>query len=112
MRRCPSTCPNPRPKILVPYTGQHARIAIEVIAKPPRSELQDVALLVEDQKIDYAIEIDARGVLWLVSDIPLRASDYLILTLETPTFRANEIGAPEDTRKLGIAVGDIVIEPV
>ena len=104
--------PNPRPKILIPCTGRRARIAIEVIAKPPRSELQEVAFFAEEQKIDYAIESDARGVSWLVADIPLRASGYSILTLETPMFRASEIGAPEDTRRLGIAVGDIVLEPI
>jgi hypothetical protein len=104
--------PNPRPTILIPYTGRGARIAIEVIVRPPRSELQAVALFAEDQGIDYAIETDARGVSWLVADISLRESDYSILTLETPMICASEIGAPEDMRKLGIAVGEIVLEPI
>ena len=104
--------PNPRPKILIPYAGHRARISIEVISKPPDADLRDVELFAEDERIDYAVVADARGVSWLVANIPLSASGYTVLTLETPMFRPSEIGTSGDTRKLGIAVADVVIEPV
>jgi len=104
--------PNPRAKILIPYSGDRARVSLEVIAKPPGSELHELALFVEDQEIGYSVETDVEGVSWLISQVPLSASDYTVLALETPMFRPNEIGGSEDSRKLGIAVADIVIEPI
>lgn len=100
--------PSPRPKILIPYTGDRACVSIEVISKRPDFDLHEVALFAEDQRIDYGIASDGRGVLWLVANVPLTASGYTVLTLETPMFRPSDAG---DTRRLGIAVADMVIEP-
>jgi hypothetical protein len=104
--------PHPRPKILIPYTGNRARVSIQVLAGPPSSDLHALTLFVEDQEIDYSVETGVEGVSWLISEIPLKASDYTVLALETPMFRPSEIGSSEDTRKLGIAVADIVLEPI
>ena len=44
-------------------------------------------------------------------EIPLAADDYTIVTLVTPMFRPSDVGLGGDSRKLGIAVTDIVLEP-
>ncbi len=100
--------PNPRPKILIPYTGHCARLSVEVISKNPDISAEELLLYVEGQLTDSRIETDARGVYQLVADIPLRSADYTVLTLYAPIFRS----AGEQRRKIGIAVGDIVLEPI
>ena len=47
----------------------------------------------------------------LAVEIPLAAADYTIVTLVTPMFRPSDAGLGADSRKLGIAVTDIVLEP-
>ena len=103
--------PNPRPKILIPYTGHRARVSIEMIAKPPNAEFRDVSLQVEGRAVECRIEIEADGFCRLIADIPLAPADYTVLTMCTPMFRPSEVDRSHDTRRLGIAVADIVIEP-
>ena len=100
--------PNPRPKILIPYSGHLARFSMEVIATHANLPIEELSLYVEDRFSDSKIEIDSAGKSQLVADIQLRPDDYTVLTVNAPTFRA----AGEDRRKLGVAVGDIVIEPL
>ncbi|HYS47599.1 MAG TPA: hypothetical protein VEM36_02365, partial [Xanthobacteraceae bacterium] len=91
--------PNPRPKILIPFTGTAARIAI-CLRRPLAGE---VLVWVEDQRVNHAIEAGPDGACALVFRAPLRQSDYTVLTLQTPMS-----GGPE---RRGVAVGDIVLEP-
>jgi glycosyltransferase involved in cell wall biosynthesis len=104
--------PNPRPKILIPYTGRRARISVEVIFKNPGGRIEELLLFVEERPANCKIETDAAGVSHLVADIPLQSADYTVLTVNAPTFRPSELGLNEDRRKIGIAVSDIVIEPI
>ena len=48
----------------------------------------------------------------IVADIPLHATDYTVLALETPMFHPHEHVETGDRRSLGIAVANIVIEPI
>jgi Glycosyltransferases involved in cell wall biogenesis len=104
--------PNPRPKILIPYTGNRARISIEVISKNPDVQIEELSLFVEDYPADCKIETDTVGVFHLVADIQLQSADYTVLTLDAPTFRPSDLGLSEDQRRIGIAVSDIVIAPI
>lgn len=104
--------PNPRPKILIPYTGTSARLSAQIGAAPPGSDLSTIALLVEDRPVASKIETDSENTTWLRADIPLQASAATVLTLETPMFRPSESGTVDDPRSLGIALADIVLEPV
>jgi glycosyltransferase involved in cell wall biosynthesis len=105
--------PSPRPRILIPFTGGSARIAIEVLSIPPGSQLGDISIFVEDRKIDYAIEGRAGRPFSLVFEAQLEPSADTIVTLHTPAmFRPSEVLGGEDWRKLGIAVADIIIEPL
>jgi glycosyltransferase involved in cell wall biosynthesis len=103
--------PNPRPKILIPYTGDRARLAVEVIAHNPNRRLEELSLFVEERPANYMIETDSKGVSHFVANIPLQPADYTVLMFEAPTFRPSDIGLSEDGRELGIAVGDVVLEP-
>lgn len=104
--------PNPRPRILIPYTGDRARLAIEVRGGHPHSDLREISLFVEEQKVSYAVESGGGGESRLVADIALNPADETVLTLETPMFCPSELGINEDQRRLGIAVGNVVIEPI
>jgi glycosyltransferase involved in cell wall biosynthesis len=103
--------PSPRPRILIPYTGESARLAIDVFAKPPGADLAEIAVTVEGQSVQCRVERAADGPERLAVEIPLAAADYTIVTLLTPMFRPSDAGLGADSRKLGIAVTDIVLEP-
>ena len=49
--------PNPRSKILIPFTGARARIGIEVIGMRPGAGLDGVSLFAEGQKVGIRLEI-------------------------------------------------------
>ena len=100
--------PNPRPKILIPYTGRRAHIAIEVVHGNPALRLEDVSLRVEDSPVACKVETGRAGAFYLIADIWLQRDDYTVLTLHAPTF----CGQGEDRRKRGLAVGEILIEPI
>jgi|HubBroStandDraft_2_1064218.scaffolds.fasta_scaffold128244_2 glycosyltransferase involved in cell wall biosynthesis len=102
--------PNPRPKILIPYTGRGARLSIEVIDRNPALRPQDVSLDVEGRPVQCEIKIGRDGVFYLVADIALRQADYTVLTLDAPTIRRKESGRGEDQRKIGVAVGRILLQ--
>ena len=105
--------PNPRPKILLPYSGEDAGIAIEVVAALPETDLAQVRVFVEEQPVGVTVEERAGGGHWLRFAAPLRAADYTIVGLHTPVMgRPAELLGRRNKRKVGIAVGDIVLEPL
>lgn len=104
--------PNPRPRILIPCCGGEARIAIEVVAVAPRAALKDVSVFAGEQKLDCAVERTASGSDLLAFRTRLKPSEPTVLILHTPSmFRPSDIEGA-DARKLGIAVADIVLEPL
>jgi glycosyltransferase involved in cell wall biosynthesis len=104
--------PNPRPKILIPYTGRHARITIEVVDKNPALRPEDLLLHVEDRSVPCKTKVGRKSAFYLVADIPLHHADYAVLTLNAPTFRRREDGRGEDQGKIGAAVGRILIQAI
>jgi glycosyltransferase involved in cell wall biosynthesis len=146
--------PNPRPKILIPYTGRWARITICVALQPPKykqhlilsrlpsaalvwskrlmaqifaasspslndisapmnSPLGNVSVFVEDRKVEYAIRAEASQMSSLVFCARLNRSDYTVLTLHTPVmFCPDDYYGNGDKRKLGLAIADIIIDPL
>ena len=102
--------PNPRPRILIPYTGGRACLSIEVIDKNPALRPEDLSLYVEEQPVQCEIKIGRDGVFYLVVDITLHQSEYTVLTLEAPTFRHKDAGRGEDQGKIGVAVGRILLQ--
>jgi glycosyltransferase involved in cell wall biosynthesis len=101
--------PNPRPKMLIPYTGGRARFAIEVVAPPVHS----VSICVEATEVRHVEERRSDGSRWLVFDAVLKAAEETIVTLRTPAmFRPSEVYGNDDHRHLGLPVADIIIEPL
>ena len=104
--------PSPHPRILIPFCGGEVRIAIEVVAIAPRAVLKDVSVLAGEQKLDYVVERAAGGSDWLAFRTRLKPSEPTVLALHTPSmFRPSDVEGV-DVRKLGIAVADIVLEPL
>ena len=104
--------PNPRPKILIPFTGGRARLAIEIVWMGPVGKIDDLTLWVEDEPIAFAVLQQAPLLGVIVAEIDLKRDDYTILTLQTPMFCPREQLETSDERVLGAAVADIVIEPL
>ena len=71
-----------------------------------------MSVQVEERKVDHRIESRADGSLWLSFVALLSLSDYTIVTLNVPeTVSARALGRGDD-RRLGVAVADIVLEPL
>jgi glycosyltransferase involved in cell wall biosynthesis len=105
--------PNPRPKILIPFSGARARIEIEVIGtRPGMTRHEQIALYVEGRKADRTFARIPKAGFRIVAEIALNEADYTVLTLESPMFFAREYYGSGDPRYLGITVGDVVVEPL
>jgi hypothetical protein len=100
--------PNPRPKVLIPYTGQQARITLETL----NLDMSDLSLYVEDKRIPFRVRRSWVGTLLIIAEIPLKTNDYTVLTLEKPTFPLSLFDKRKDSRPVGIAIADIVLDPV
>jgi glycosyltransferase involved in cell wall biosynthesis len=107
--------PNPRPRILLPFTGGEALVTIDGAWVPRQHRsLGDVSVFVEDEKVEPVVEPSSHGLSRLVFSLRLKPADYTVLSLHTPAmFRPNELlGWEEDRRKVGMKVADIVLEPI
>lgn len=99
--------PNPRPKILISFTGTRARITLKV----RHPGVGDLALQIEDRNIPFQRRTGWAGRQQVIAEIPLKADDYTVLTLEKPTVPLSELYPRKDQRRVGLALGDVVIEP-
>ena len=104
--------PNPRPKILIPFTGGNARVSIEVVASRPGLRLDEVGLYVEGRRVICTCDDFAGLGATIRAEISLSQTDCTILTLETPMFFPRDYSETTDLRSLGVAVGDIILEPI
>jgi len=101
--------PNPRPKILIPYTGGRARITLDVL----KANFSGLSIHAEDRPVEFRIR---RG--WfgrpsrITADIPLKADDYTVLTLDNPTVPLSSLYEHCDERPVGIAVASITLDPI
>ncbi|HMB91459.1 MAG TPA: glycosyltransferase [Rhodothermales bacterium] len=104
--------PNPRPKILIPYTGHHAHIALQIVALAPDAKPQDLSISAGNEPVTHTAKVDADGTLWLCFDASLNPSDYTVITLHTPLmFCPHNLNGSADKRRLGLAVADMILEP-
>lgn len=102
--------PNPRPKIVIPFTGNRAQVAIEIAGLAPGAQPESLAVAVEELKVDHVMERDQEGKRWLRFVAPLRRDDYTVVTLHTPVMasRRKHFGR----RRVGLAAGKIVLDPL
>jgi hypothetical protein len=102
--------PNPRPQILIPFSGERARFGIDLLMGNPNGRLENISLSAEGKPVTSTIE-SAPGLAGrLTAEIELSPDDYTVLALETPMFTPDP--STGDTRSLGVAVADIAIEPL
>jgi len=104
--------PNPRPRLLIPFTGGRARISIEVIATRPGLELNEIGLYVGHRRAVCTYDDFAGLGATISAEISLDSTNYTVLTFETPMFFPYEHYETSDRRYLGLAVADIIIEPI
>jgi glycosyltransferase involved in cell wall biosynthesis len=108
--RCRWSGPNPRPRILIPFTGTRANIAIEIAGLARGAWVKDLAVFAEGEQVDYALGRAASGRLELRLVVPLSADGYTVLRLHTPTMdRPAESRDTTDWRRIGVAAGDITV---
>jgi hypothetical protein len=100
--------PSPRPKILIPHTGQRARITLVAL----NSNLSDLSLYIDDSRIPFRVRKSWVGTSLIEAEIPLKADGYTVLTLEKPTVPYSTLDKRKDNRPVGIAIADIVLDPV
>jgi len=81
---------------LAPFNANHPKLSIAV----------------NDRPVEHEIRKRGRGMA-VVFRAPLDRSDYSIVTVHTPhMFCPDELSGNGDRRRVGIAVGDIIIEPL
>ena len=103
--------PNPRPKILIPYTGRRAKISIEVVAINPAVSVENLRLNSQDGALECLCKKGSPS--YLVANISLNADNYTVLSLDAPTYRPSETDQlSDDVRRIGVAVGEIVLVPI
>ena len=100
--------PNPRPKILIPYTGQRAHITLEALTK----NLSELTMYVEDRRVESRIRKGLFGKSRIRAEIPLKADDYTVLTLDKPTVPLSSLHKGKDDRPVGVAIANIVLDPI
>jgi hypothetical protein len=100
--------PSPKPKILIPYTGERARITLVAL----NSNLSDLALYIDDSRIPFRVRRGWVGTSLIEAEIPLKADGYTVLTLEKPTVPYSTLDKRKDNRPVGMAIADIVLDPL
>lgn len=104
--------PSPRPRILLPFTGGAARVEIELAGMRDPARATAIGLAAEEQPVEVRVEHTPDAPLRLVADIRLAGDDDTILTLHTPDmFCPAELGESVDSRRLGVAVADVILTP-
>ncbi len=102
--------PNPKPRILIPYTSS-GEVQI-TLCLPIVGKVTTLSIAVNDRPVEHEIRKRGRGMA-VVFRAPLDRSDYSIVTVHTPhMFCPDELSGNGDRRRVGIAVGDIIIEPL
>jgi glycosyltransferase involved in cell wall biosynthesis len=105
--------PNPKPKILIPYTYRgkvRITLCVPAIAVAP---LGNVRIEIDGRPLAYEIHETKEGNQTVMLRTHLNESDYSILIVETPEMACpNEQIGNGDVRRLGIAVSDVMLEPL
>lgn len=105
--------PSPSPKILIPFTGDQARVAIQIRSLKPGATPEGLSVLVEEQQVEHMMELRANGTLWLRFVAPLSRHDYTVASLRTPMmFRPSDVGGGKEESRMGVAAADMILDPL
>jgi len=106
--------PNPKPKILIPYTGPRARITLETL----HANLTGLSIHDEDRSVEFRVRRNwfrkRRGFSTsrIIAEISLKPDDYTVLTLDKPTAPLSSLHKRGDGRAVGIALASIELDPI
>jgi len=105
--------PSLNPRVLIPFTsGRTARLALDVIAGTPVENVDAISFDRDGSTVPHVVAAATPYVTTLELELPLSTDDYTILGITTPRMvRPSDRPYSIDTRLLGIALGDIRIEP-
>jgi hypothetical protein len=95
---------------LIPYTSSRdVRITFCLLNVSPATSL---SIAVNDRSVEHEFHNRDGGTV-AVLRTPLSRSDYSIVTVHTPQmFCPDEVCGNGDHRRLGIALSDIIVEPL
>jgi hypothetical protein len=103
--------PSPAARILIPFTGGEVLVSIEIVATPPGWTPEDLSISVNGQDAPFLVRAGDEAAVLVQFEARLRECDYTVVTMTTlRMFRPSELLGVNDDRKLGIAVGDVVVE--
>jgi hypothetical protein len=92
-------------------TGGLARVTIHIPTTSP--SVQSVIVSVGDETVSHQLAVNPDGSASLAFDARLHRSAATVITLYTPyMFRPDQVHHNGDMRRVGVAVGDIVVEPL
>jgi hypothetical protein len=98
---------------LIPFKGDcTARVTLNVLAGTPHDVLDAVSFDHDGRTVRHALVTSPNAAAKIELELPLSADDYSVLGVTTPRMMcpAERNGSP-DVRRLGIALGDVEIEP-
>lgn len=105
--------PSPQPRILIPFKGNcTAHVTLNVLVGTPHDVLDAVSFKHEGRTVRHTLVTSPNGGAKIELELPLSSDDYSVLGVATPRMMcpAERNGSP-DARWLGIALGDMEIEP-
>ena len=101
------------PQVAVRRELAEADVALELFAIAPQGTPDDISVLVEGRKVDHTVMRLWLRKRWLRFIASLSQQDYTVVTLHTPImFRPSEITTSPNQRRLGVAVGNIILKPL
>jgi len=107
LRKVRQSGSNPRPKILIPYTGDTAQIIFQIY----NSDLADLSLYAEDRTIPFQIKMGWTGFSMIVADIPLKHDDYTVLTFGRSAGYSSKVEGTPPNRGARITIANIILTP-
>ncbi|HEV2739731.1 MAG TPA: glycosyltransferase family A protein [Candidatus Elarobacter sp.] len=105
--------PNPKPRLLIPFKGDcNARLTLHILAGTPDEVLDAISFDRDGETLPHVVIAAPPQGARIEVELPLDAGDYSVLGITTTRMvRPADRVAGGDTRVLGIALGDVEIEP-
>jgi hypothetical protein len=104
--------PSPKPRLLIPFKGRcTARLTLDVLAGTPDAAVDALSFDRDGRTLPHVVASSGAHGTTIQVDLRLNPDDYSVLGMTTPRMVRPADRAPGDTRVLGIALGDVAIEP-
>jgi len=105
--------PSPKPRLLIPFTGRcTARLTLDVLAGTPDAAVDAISFDRDGRTLPHIVASSVAHGTTIQVELPLDPDDYSVLGMTTPRMVRPADHGPGDTRVLGIALGDVAIEPM